>query len=210
MKIILLQDVENLGTEGEIVTVKDGYGRNFLIPRGQALMATKGAVKARHEEMRQQVRKRAQEKENAQELLKQLEKTEVVVQAKVGEENRIFGTITTQQVALKLAAQGFQIDRRHVSLSEDIRVIGVYTAQVKLHSDVVAQVKVRVEPEGGVVEEAPPAETEAEAAPAAEAKAAPAADEAEAAPAAEAKAAPAADEAEAAADAPQARDAAEG
>ncbi len=193
MKVILLQDVDNLGSEGEIVSVKDGYGRNYLIPQGWALMATPGAVKARHEEMRQQVRKRAQEKDNAQELKKQLDAAEVVVEAKVGEENRIFGTVTAQQVATRLAAQGFQIDRRQVDLSEDIRVIGVYTANVKLHTDVVAQVKVRVVPEGGEApaeaESAAEVEPAAEAAPVVEAEtAAEAEPEEKAEPAAEAEA----------------------
>ena len=148
MDVILLQDLDNLGAEGDIVSVKPGYGRNYLIPKGLALMATKGAVKARQEEMRQQVRKRAQAEANAEELKKQLEGTEIVVEARVGEENRIFGTVTSQQVALKLATQGFEIDRRQVELSEDIRIIGVYTAHVKLHRNVVADVKVRVVPEG--------------------------------------------------------------
>lgn len=161
MKVILLQDVDNLGEEGEIVTVKPGYGRNYLIPKGQALIATKGAVKARHEEMRQQARKRAQAKDDAEALKKQIEQGEVVVEAKVGEENRIFGTVTSQQVAVKLALQGYNIDRRNIELVEDIRMIGVYTANVKLHSDVVAQLKVRVVPEGGEAAEA--GDTEAEA-----------------------------------------------
>ena len=195
MKVILLQDVENLGDEGDIVTVKAGYGRNYLIPQGWARIATEGAVRARREEMRQQVRKRAQQRDNAALLQKELEKVEVVIEAKVGEENRIFGTVTPQQVALKLATQGFNIDRRHVRLNEDIRLIGVYTATVKLHTEVEGQVKVRVVPEGG--EAAPVVEEAAEAAPAAEA--------AEAAPAAEAaEAAPAAETAEAAVEVPEA------
>ncbi len=188
MKVILLQDVENLGDEGEIVTVKAGYGRNYLIPQGWARIATEGAVRARREEMRQQVRKRAQQRDNAALFKKELEKVEVVVEARVGEENRIFGTVTPQQVALKLATQGFSIDRRHVSLNEDIRLIGVYSATVKLHADVHAQVKVRVVPEGGEV--AP----EAEAAPTAED--APAAEEAPAADAVAVEEAAAAPEAE--------------
>ncbi len=177
MKVILLQDVDNLGSEGEVVTVKDGFGRNYLIPKGWAHIATKGAIKARQEEMRQQVRKRAQRREGADLLKKELEKVEVVIEAKVGEENRIFGTVTPQQVSEKLAGHGFTIDRRHIRLNEDIRLIGVYTATVKAHAEVEAQVKVRVVPEGGG--EAAPA---AEAAPVAEA--APAA---ETAPAAEAE-----------------------
>ena len=193
MKIILLQDVENLGDEGDIVTVKAGYGRNYLIPKGWARIATDGAVKARREEMRQQVRKRAQQRDNADLLKKEIEKVEVVIEAKVGEENRIFGTVTPQQVALKLATQGFTIDRRHVRLNEDIRLIGVYSATVKLHSEVEAQLKVRVVPEGGEIPteaepaaEAAPAAEEAPAAAATE-EAAPAAEATEAAPAAEAE-----------------------
>ena len=188
MKVILLQDVENLGDEGDIVTVKAGYGRNYLIPQGWARIATDGAVRARREEMRQQVRKRAQQRDNAALLQKELEKVEVVIEAKVGEENRIFGTVTPQQVALKLATQGFNIDRRQVRLNEDIRLIGVYTATVKLHAEVEAQVKVRVVPEGGEV--APAAEA-AEAAPAAEtAEAAPVAEAAVEAPEADAETEP--------------------
>ncbi len=176
MKVILLQDVDNLGSEGEVVTVKDGFGRNYLIPKGWARMATKGAIKARQEEMRQQVRKRAQQREGADLLKRELEKVEVVVEARVGEENRIFGTVTPQQVSEKLVGHGFSIDRRHIRLNEDIRLIGVYTATVKVYAEVEAQVKVRVVPEGGV--EAAPA---AESAPATEAAA-----DTEAAPAAEA------------------------
>ena len=145
MKVILLQDVEKLGEEGEIVTVKAGYGRNYLIPQGIARLATDGVVKARREEIRQQARKRAQREADAVALKKQLEGTEVVVEARVGEENRIFGTVTPQQVALKLATQGFEIG-----------VIGIYTAHVKLHTNVVADLKVRVIPEGGVAADAEP------------------------------------------------------
>lgn len=147
MQVILLKDVDNLGDEGDIVSVKDGYGRNYLIPQGMAHLATEGAIRARREEMKQQARKRAQMKDDAEEVKRQLESTEVLVLAKVGEENRIFGTVTSQQVAVKLAQEGFNIDRRDITIEEDIRVIGVYTAKVKLHSDVTADLKVRVEPE---------------------------------------------------------------
>lgn len=147
MQVILIQDVDNLGAEGDIVTVKAGYGRNYLIPQGLALLATDGAVRARKEEMRQQARKRAEMKGQAEEVKKQLENTEVLILAKTGEENRIFGTVTAQQIAVKLAQQGFNVDRRNITIDEDIRVIGVYTANVKLHPDVVAQAKIRVEPE---------------------------------------------------------------
>ncbi|NBC18566.1 MAG: 50S ribosomal protein L9 [Bacteroidetes bacterium] len=147
MQVILLRDIDNLGEEGDIVSVKDGYGRNYLIPQGMAQIATEGAIRQRREERKQQARKRAQMKDDAVEMKKQLEESEVLVLAKVGEENRIFGTVTSQQIAVKLAQQGFNIDRRDITIEEDIRVIGVYTAEVKLHSDVTAEIKVRVEPE---------------------------------------------------------------
>lgn len=147
MKIILLQDVDNLGVEGEIVTVKDGYGRNFLIPRGLAVMATSSAIKAREEERKQKARKIAQQKDEALNVARELENTEVTVPARVGEENRIFGTVTPNQIAMQLTQQGFNIDRRKIELNEDIRMIGVYTATVRLHPEVTAQFKVRVVPE---------------------------------------------------------------
>lgn len=147
MKLILTQDVEKLGEQGDIVTVKDGYGRNFLIPRGFARVATAGAVRALEEERRQSSRKIMQQKESAQDVARQLESSEVVIAAKVGEENRIFGTVTSQQVAVELNKRGFDVDRRKVEMSEDIRVIGVYSAELKLHPEVTATVKIRVIPE---------------------------------------------------------------
>lgn len=148
MKVILLQDVDNLGDEGAVVDVKPGYGRNFLIPRGLAATATTGRIKQWQEERRQMSRKLAQKREDAEALAAELGNMEVVIKAKVGEERRIFGSITSQQVVDGLAAQGVRVDRRNVDLDEDIRMLGVYTASVKLHSDVTGKVKVRVEPEG--------------------------------------------------------------
>lgn len=147
MKVILMQDVDNLGSEGDVVTVKDGYGRNYLIPRGLARVATEGAIRARQEEDRQAARKRARAKDEAQNVARELERTEVVVPVRVGEENRIFGTVTTQQLADELAARGFQVDRRNIAFDEEIRLVGVYTATIRLHKEVSAQVKVRVVPE---------------------------------------------------------------
>jgi len=147
MKVILLQEVENLGEEGEIVSVKNGYGRNFLIPRGMARLATKGAVKAWEEERRQASRKIAKRKEDAEELKRIIESLDVVVFAKVGEEGRIFGSVTTQNVADGLAAQGVDIDKKKIEINEEIRMIGVYSGTVKIHGDVSADVTIKVEPE---------------------------------------------------------------
>ena len=147
MNVILLEDVDKLGEEGEVVSVKNGYGRNYLIPRGLARLATQSAIRAHAEERRQAARKLAQKQENAEELARQLGETEILIPVKVGEENRIFGTVTSQQLAVELSKRGFEIDRKRISIAEDIRVIGVYTAEVKLHSEVSAEVKVRVVPE---------------------------------------------------------------
>ncbi len=152
MKVILLKEVENLGAEGEIVSVKDGYGRNYLIPKRLARLATPNVVKAWKEERRQASRKLTKLKEDAENLARELAEMEVVIPAKVGEENRIFGSVTAHQVVAALEKQGVQVDRRKVSLDEDIRLIGVYTATVKLHPEVTAQVKVRVVPEASEAE----------------------------------------------------------
>lgn len=144
MKLILLQDVENLGEEGNIVTVKDGYGRNYLIPRRLARVASDGAIRHQQEIQRQRARKHAKVREDAAAIKEQLESAQVVIAAKTGEENRIFGTVTSQQIAIELNKQGFEIDRRDVQLEEDIRMIGVYSATVKIHRDVTATVKIQV------------------------------------------------------------------
>ncbi len=145
MKVILLEDVEKLGARGEVVTVKNGFGRNYLIPKGLAQLATPSALKHAQELLKQAARRLAEEKDGALEVARQLEKEEILIPVSVGEENRIFGTITNQQIAVALAKRGFSIDRRKIALDTDIRLTGVYTASVKLHPEVTGQVKVRVE-----------------------------------------------------------------
>ena len=147
MKVLLLEEVENLGEAGEIVTVKDGYGRNFLIPRGFARIATAGVVKAWQEERRQSSRKLSKLKEDAEALAKEMADVEVVVFVKVGEENRIFGSVTPVHVADGLAKHGIEADRRKIAITDEIKHTGVYSATVKIHPEVTAEVKIRVEPE---------------------------------------------------------------
>jgi large subunit ribosomal protein L9 len=149
MQVILLKDVEHLGTEGEIHEVADGYGRNYLIPQGMARMATEGAIKQVREEERQARRKKMQQREDAQQVADELADMELLFTAKVGEENRIFGTVTTQQIAVELDKRGFDIDRKNIELDEDIRHVGLYTAKVQVHPDVEQRVKIRVMPESG-------------------------------------------------------------
>ncbi len=152
MKVILTADVDGLGQQGEVVTVKNGYGRNYLIPKGLALVATDSVIRHQQELRRQAAHKLLKKKEDAEALQKLLEKDEIVFQARVGEDDRIFGTVTAQQVAVKLAAKGLEIDRRKIDV-EEIRTVGVFTGSVKLHPEVTAKLKIRVESEEGAVEE---------------------------------------------------------
>src|SRR5690606_3981248 len=124
MNIILTQDVENLGQKGEVVSVKSGYGRNFLIPRGMAVVASASNVRRYEEETRQQSLKLEAARKDAEALAQRVDAMEIVLEAPVGEENRIFGTITTQQIAEALAQKGIEIDRRKISLDADIRTTG--------------------------------------------------------------------------------------
>ncbi len=144
MKVILLQEHDKLGDVGDVVTVKDGYARNFLIPRGMARLATAGTLRAVEEEQRQASRKLAAAADSAKRVAAQLENVEVIIPARTGEENRIFGTVTVTQLADALAQMGFDLDRRRIELDEEIRTTGVYSATVKLHKDVTGQFKVKV------------------------------------------------------------------
>jgi large subunit ribosomal protein L9 len=149
MKVLLLQDVEDLGEAGQIVQVKNGYGRNYLIPNGLVRLATTSVVKAWEEERRQKSRKLAKKQEDAENLAKEIESIDLVLRAKVGEENRIFGTITAQNIVDGLASHGVTVERRQVQIEDEIRVLGVYTATLKIHPEVDCELKFRVEPEEG-------------------------------------------------------------
>jgi large subunit ribosomal protein L9 len=147
MNVILTQDVDNLGQKGEVVSVKGGYGRNFLIPNGLAVVANPSNVKRYEEETRQQALKLESARKDAEALAKRISDLEIVLQAPVGEEDRIFGTITTQQIAEALAKRGVEVDRRKITLDQDIRTTGEYTASVKLHPEHTGSLTVQVVPE---------------------------------------------------------------
>ncbi len=149
MQIILLDDVEHLGEKGEVHEVADGYGRNYLIPQGLARVATDGAIRQLRDERQQQARKEAAKKEQAEEFKEELEDMQVVFTAKVGEDNRIFGTVTTQQIAVELSNRGFDIDRRDIDLDEDIRFVGAYTASIDIGHGIEATLDIQVIPESG-------------------------------------------------------------
>lgn len=144
MKLILREDVDKLGDSGDIVEVKAGYGRNFLIPQGKAMMATEGALK-QVERMKEQAARRAElTVERAQEMAERLETTSVTIPVEVGEDERIHGSVTTQDIADALAERDIEIDKRKITLDQDIKTLGEYTASINLISEIKAQIKVWV------------------------------------------------------------------
>ena len=145
MQIILLEKVVNLGNLGDIVKVKDGYGRNFLIPQGYAVLATASAKKAHAEVMKQKAHKESKILAEAQELGKKLEATEVKITTKAGEKGKIFGSINTIQLSEALKAEGLDIDRKSLKIKDEpIREVGSYEATANLHKEVQASFKFEV------------------------------------------------------------------
>ena len=144
MKIILTEDVERLGGAGEIVDVKDGFARNFLFPRELALAASKSNMAVYNEANLQKAAQENREKKEAETLSKTLEKASCTISVPVGEGDRIFGSVTAQQISDLLVEQGFEVDRRTIQLDEPIRALGVYDVPIRLHSEVESTVKVWV------------------------------------------------------------------
>ncbi len=146
MKVILIEDHDTLGIKGDVVDVKPGFGQNYLIPQQIAVVATRSTLKRYEEERRQAAHKVEAARGNAEKLAEKLNEVEIIIPVQTGEENRIFGSITTQQIADELKLKGYDIDRRKITMSEDVRVTGVYPATVRLHPEHTAEVKVRVVP----------------------------------------------------------------
>ncbi len=144
MNIILTQDVPTLGYKGDILLVKPGYARNFLLPQGFAIVANETNRKIHAENMRQASHKIEQAKNAAQNLAAQLAEVSINLTAKVGQNDKIFGSINTMQIAQALKDKGFDIDRRKITLSEDIKTIGTHEATIDLHREVKAKVNVTV------------------------------------------------------------------
>ncbi len=137
MELILKKNVENLGFKDDVVKVRDGYGRNFLIPEGYAVMATESARKAHNELLRQRAHKETKIREAAEAMAVKLETASVRVKAKVGESGRIFGSINTIAVSDALKEQGIEIDRKSITiLGDGIKELGTYKATASLHKDV--------------------------------------------------------------------------
>lgn len=146
MKVILADDVRGLGHRGDTVSVKPGYARNYLFPQGVAYEATTANLRRLSEDKKKYDQKMLNEKAVAEEVAKKVEGTTLVVTKKAGEEEQLYGSVTSSDIADALAARGIEVDRRRVELAEPIRRLGAHTVHVRLHRDVVATLIVDVQP----------------------------------------------------------------
>ncbi|MTI87053.1 MAG: 50S ribosomal protein L9 [Balneolaceae bacterium] len=144
MKVILREDVEKLGEAGELVDVKDGYGRNYLIPQGKAVLATKGAIEELERLKKQAAIQAELTVKEAKELAKQLEITSVTIAVTTGEDDKIHGTVTNVDVAEALEEKGILVDKRDISLDQDVKALGEYTATIDLVGELNPQIKIWV------------------------------------------------------------------
>lgn len=141
MKVILRKNYEKLGHIGDLVDVKDGFARNFLIPRNIAYTATKGNIRALEEEKAQSAKKEVKILQGAQKYASELESVSITISVKVGEEEKIFGSVTSQMIADALKEKGYEIDKRKIEIDEPIKSLGIYSVKVKLHPAVTTVVK---------------------------------------------------------------------
>jgi large subunit ribosomal protein L9 len=156
IEVILKEHVEHLGERGDVVKVAPGYARNYLLPRKLALAVTAGNKKQIEHEKKVAAARAAEERAVAQALATRFAQTEITLTRRAGENQQLFGSVTSADIADALAAQGFEVDRRKIQLPDAIKAVGEYAVSVKLHRDVTAQVKVHVAAEG--VPEAPAAQ----------------------------------------------------
>ncbi len=153
MKVILLEDVDALGKMGDTVSVKDGYARNYLIPRNLALPATARNVRAQEHQLRDIDRRRTKIVDNARSLADRIAGVSLSFNRKVGEKGRLFGSVTNMDIAEALGEKGLTVDRKDIHLPEPIKSLGEFDVEVKLHHDVAPVVKVTVLPEEGEIPE---------------------------------------------------------
>jgi large subunit ribosomal protein L9 len=144
MKVILKEDVKNIGSMGQILDVADGFARNYLVPRGLAMEANVKNVKSLEHAKRVVQEKAKKIKIQAQDLSTRIANTTVVIKAKSGEEGKLFGSVTTMDIAEQLKNEGFDIDKKKISLEEPIKRLGTYTVNIKLHPEVSTPVQVEV------------------------------------------------------------------
>lgn len=162
MQIILRADVENLGRLGDVVTVKPGYGRNFLLPKGMAMPATKANLRVFELERKKLQAEMDALRAAAGEVAQRIEKADIVITMRVGENSKLYGSVTGSVIAAALAEKGIDIDRRRVIIDEPIRTLGQFPVRVRLHADVVAEFTITVAPEDRHIDEESLAQGEAQ------------------------------------------------
>jgi large subunit ribosomal protein L9 len=144
MEVILKEDVANLGYKDEVVNVKNGYGRNYLIPQGKAVIASPSAKKILAENQKQRAHKLAKIKQDALDLASKLEGISLVIGAKTSSTGTIFGSVSSIQIAGELAKQGFEIDRKIIFLEDSVKEIGHFSAQIRLHKEISVEIPFEV------------------------------------------------------------------
>jgi large subunit ribosomal protein L9 len=147
MKVILREDVPNLGRSGELVNVKPGYGRNYLLPRKLAVLANEANVRQLEHDRAVISARQAKLRGNAEEQAKRINAVAVTIARKVGEQEKLFGSVTALDIAEALASKGQKVDRRHIHLPEPIKTTGTHQVEIRLHREVIAQIRVDVVPE---------------------------------------------------------------
>ncbi len=144
MKVILMSDVENLGESGDIISVKPGYARNMLIPMGLALRASKRNIAVAIEQKRVALAKVERENQAMEILANKLSKVEITIEVKVGEEEKMFGSITNKDIHKELVDKGFELDKNQISINEPIKTLGIYHINVKVAKEITSDVKLYV------------------------------------------------------------------
>jgi large subunit ribosomal protein L9 len=147
MKVILTKDLDNLGRAGALVEVKPGYGRNYLLPRNLAVLATAKNVRQLEHQKAGILSRSAKEKQNMSAMAQKLSAIELKFTRKVGEQNKLFGSVTSKDVHEQLVAQGYQLERKQVHLPEPLKEVGTHEVEVKLHPEVTARLKVTISPQ---------------------------------------------------------------
>ena len=147
MEVILRETIDNLGRAGQVVKVADGYARNYLLPRKLAYSVTPGNLKVIEFERQALLKKEAKQKGDAEKLQQMLDKVEITIRRKVGEQNALYGSVTNSDVADELAKKGYEIEKRKIHMDDHIKAIGEFSIPIRLFKDVTAHVKLKVEPE---------------------------------------------------------------
>src|SRR5438552_8175967 len=163
MKVILIEEMRGLGTRGDIIAVKDGYARNYLIPKKLAREATSGNLKSIEQERKKWALLAQQEKEQAQKAADSVKGVKITVTKRVGEHGQLFGSVTANEIADALHLKGIEVDKRRIELAHPIKTIGTHDVEVKLHKDVAAHIQVEVTPMGVEKLEEEPAPPKADA-----------------------------------------------